>query len=226
MNARRHRWGSDAAPARSAHARRDAGAERPPRWLKIGGKVAAALLGAALAAAAHALAPTAEEYAVLSAVLTHGLPPETKAIAISSQTIDRPEDVLPPSANLETLAQELATTPALLQVWRGLNRAPATLEQHFSLTAKVELIEPALRAKIFTDTDPAASWARFHKRFPHAAGLLSVSRVALDDTNTNALVYVEFACGPTCGTGRLVRLSRQDHGWSVISGELMWVAGE
>ena len=73
--------------------------------------------------------------------------------------------------------------------------------------------------------DPATGWARFRKRFPAAPGLLRVSRVAVDDPQLQALVYVEFACGPECGTGRLIRLARSGEAWLVQSGELVWVAG-
>jgi hypothetical protein len=49
--------------------------------------------------------------------------------------------------------------------------------------------------------------------------------VAIDDERRHAIVYVEFACGPECGTGRLVHLARDDAGWRVLGGELMWIAG-
>ncbi len=175
---------------------------------------------------AHALTPTDEEYAVLSAVIVHGLPPDTKSIAISTQTTGRPGAVVPPGADLQALATRLETTPALLYYWSNLNQQSVALEPKFTLQPKVELVDDALRAKIFGGDDPATGWARFHQRFPQTPGLLAVSRVALDDARTNALVYIEFACGPACGTGRLIRLSRVNATWAVLSGELMWVAGE
>lgn len=194
----------------------------PRRWLAA----VAALLAAATGLPAAALTPTADEYTVLSAVIAHGLPPDTKAIAIAADTTGNPEAVVPPGADLQALATQLETTPTLLYFWSTLNRQVATLEPKLTLAAKYELVDDALRAKIFADEDPAAGWARFHKRFPQAPGLLRVSRVALDDEQSNALVYVEFACGPTCGAGRLLRLSRVNTTWAVLSGELMWVAGE
>lgn len=184
------------------------------------------VLALCIGGTAQAQTPTADEYAVLSAVIAHGLPPDTKAIAIAARTTTQPETVVPPGADLQALATQLETTPALLYYWTNLNREAATLEAKFTLKPTVELVDDTLRAKIFAGDDPAAGWARFRKRFPHAPGLLAVSRVALDDTRTAALVYVEFACGPACGTGRLIRLSRVNTTWAVLSGELMWVAGE
>lgn len=185
-----------------------------------------ALLTGADALAAPAPALTSDEYAVLSAVLAHGLPPDTRAIALSAQTTGQPEAIVPPGVDLQALATRLETTPALLYAWTNLNRQVATLDAKFTSTPKVELVDDDLRAKLFTGDDPVTGWTRFHKRFPHAPGLLRVSRVALDDAHANALVYVEFACGPACGTGRLIRLARVNTTWAVLSGELMWVAGE
>lgn len=190
------------------------------RWLGVLGLLLA-VVAPVRAAALHA-----DEYAVLSAVIAHGLPADTKRIAIAAQTTGNPDTVVPPGADLQALATTLETTPALLYYWTNLNRQIATLEPKLALKPKVEFVDATLRAKIFAGEDPQAGWDRFHKRFPQTPGLLAVSRVALDDSRTNALVYVEFACGPTCGTGRLIRLSRVNATWAVLSGELMWVAGE
>jgi hypothetical protein len=173
--------------------------------------------------AAPALTPL--EYSVLSQVIGHGLPPETTAIVIGDRTTGDPHSLVPADADLEALAKRLDTTPGLLAGWAGLNQQQSPLEKKLALTASYELLPEALRAKIFAGEDPTAGWARFHKRFPKAPGLLRVSRVAIDDTEQSALVYVEFACGPECGTGRLIRLARAGDRWQVQSGELVWVAG-
>ncbi len=183
-----------------------------------------ALPGLARGAAAE---PTLEpaEYEVLSHVINHGLPADTRAIAISAQTTGDPDTLVPADADLEALAKRLDTAPGLLAGWAGLNRQHSPLARKLTLRARYELVPEALRAKIFAGDEPALSWARFHARFPDAPGLLGVSRVAIDEARLNALVYVEFACGPECGTGRLVRLARVDGLWQVLSGELLWAAG-
>jgi len=168
----------------------------------------AALL-AALPALAHAAPPEPAledaEYEVLSKVINHGLPADTRAIAISAQTTGDPD--------------------SLLAGWAGLNRQRSPLARKLTLRARYELVPDALRAKIFEGDEPAQGWARFHARFPDTPGLLGVSRVAIDEARLNALVYIEFACGPECGTARLVRLARVDGEWQVQGGELLWVAG-
>lgn len=181
-------------------------------------------LPALAAPAAPTLLP--EEYTVLTAVVSHGLPADTKSIVIAAQTTGDPSSVVPPGADLEALAKRLDTTPALLAAWAALNRQVAKLEQKFELKMRYELLDEVLRARIFDDEDPVAGWERFAKRFPQSPGWLRVSRVALDEAHLNALVYVEFACGAECGTGRLIRLTKTNGLWVVLSGELMWVAGD
>ncbi len=181
----------------------------------------------ALLSNAHAAPPalTPMEYAVLSQVISHGLPADTRAIVISAVTTGDPSSLVPPDADLEALAKKLETAPGLLAGWAGLNQQQSPLGARLTLAVEYELLDESLRKKIFAGEDPAAGWARFHKRFPNAPGLLRVSRVAIDEQQQQALVYVEFACGPECGTGRLLRLARSDDAWLVQSGELVWVAG-
>ena len=185
----------------------------------------ATLPGAARVAAAAEPTLDPAEYEVLSLVINHGLPAETRAIAISAMTTGDPGSLIPVDADLEALAKRLEIPPGLLAAWTGLNRQRSPLARKLTLRARYELVPDALRAKIFEGEVPAQGWARFRARFPEAPGLLGVSRVALDEARLNALVYVEFACGPECGTGRLVRLARVDGVWQVQSGELLWVAG-
>lgn len=202
-------------------------AERSFTGWRLGWCAIALLAGGCIRAALAASAPvTPAEYEVLSAVVGHGLDAQTRSIAIASQTTGDPAAIVPPEADLAALAEKLETTPGLLATWAALNRERSTLEPKLTTTVHYELVDEALRAKLFAEDDPVTGWARFAKRFPHAPGLLRMSRVALDDARMNALVYVEFACGPACGTGRLIRLARAGGTWQVLSGELMWVAGE
>jgi len=188
-----------------------------------------ATLLTALPALARAAPPEptleAAEYEVLSKVINHGLPADTRAIAISAQTTGNPDSLMSADSDLEALAKRLDTTPGLLAGWAGLNRQRSPLARKLTLRARYELVADALRAKIFEGDEPAQGWARFHARFPDTPGLLGVSRVAIDEARLNALVYIEFACGPECGTARLVRLARVDGVWEVQGGELLWVAG-
>jgi hypothetical protein len=194
----------------------------PVRCAALAVALALLCLGA-FAAQAPKLTPA--EYEVLSAVLAHGLPGDTRAIAISARTTGDPETLVPAGADLEALSTKLEVAPGLLAGWSGLNRQRGEVERNLALAVRYDLVPDKLRARIFAGEEPARGWARFRARFPDATGLLSVSRVAIDDSQQHALVYVEFACGPECGTGRLVHLARADGRWQVISGELLWVAG-
>ena len=66
-----------------------------------------------------------------------------------------------------------------IATWAALNQQASPLDQKFKLTPHYELVDAALRAKIFEGEDPQAGWTRFHKRFPHAPGLLAVDALSL-----------------------------------------------
>jgi hypothetical protein len=77
---------------------------------------------------------------------------------------------------------------------------------------------------IFQTEPLAQSWERFRIRFPNAAGMVRLSRPAIDVGSQAALVYVGFSCGGTCGRGHLYLLSRFSSGWRVVHEQQVWVS--
>ena len=169
--------------------------------------------------------PEAAEYALWSTLVAQGLGAEAKTIVIAAHTSKETTTVVPFGSNIEDLAKRLETTPSLLNRWLAMNEAASGLERHFELSMNYELLGETERTTLFADPDPATNWRQFKNRFPDAPGLLRLSRVAFDATAQNALVYVEFNCGATCGSGRLIRAHRVGKTWSLQSGELIWIAG-
>lgn len=180
---------------------------------------------AAPPAVAEALPEDVAQYAVWSALLAHGLPADTQEIIIAAQTTTDTNPVVAPGANLEAVAKKLALDPALLRGWLRANESRETLTPRLTLKAKYQLLDDATRAKIFAGEDPVANWARFKQRYPDAPGILRLSRAAFDPFQQQALVYLEFSCGPACGSGRLIHAARDGKGWKALSGELIWIAG-
>lgn len=187
----------------------------------------------ALAAPAKPAAPPAGEalpedvaqYAVWSALIGHGLPADTRQIVIAAQTTTDTNPVVPPGANVDALANKLELAPPLVRAWLKANEQRETLAPRFALKAQYVLLDDEARAKIFAGEDPVANWARFKQRFPDAPGILRLSRAAFDPFQQQALVYLEFTCGPACGSGRLIHAARDGKGWKALSGELIWIAG-
>lgn len=165
----------------------------------------------------------AAEYAVYSALLAHGLAPETREVVIVDTTSGDPSRVVDGEVS-EARATELGTRVELLREWARLNQQTFALERRFTLPMPYVLFTESDRDLLFRGDNPEAGWKLFYTRFPGSDGVIRVSRVAFD--GANALVYLEFQCGPECGSGRLVQLSRGAQGaWQVDGGELIWIAG-
>ena len=59
-------------------------------------------------------------------------------------------------------------------------------------------------------------WRDFERRNALAPGSVSVSRIGFDPSGSQALLYVDFACGSLCGSGRFVLLERVGSTWRVV----------
>lgn len=182
------------------------------------------LTGAGAWSTATAAPPLpAAEYALYSALLAHGLAPETREAVIADSTTGDPSRVVDGAAS-SARATELGTRVELLREWARLNQQVFTLERRFTLQMPYVLFAESDRDLLFRGDNPEAGWKLFYTRYPGSDGLIRLSRAAFD--GTQALVYLEFQCGPECGSGRLVQLSRDARGnWQVDGGELIWIAG-
>ena len=167
----------------------------------------------------------ASDYEVLSALLAHGLDSTTRKAVIADQTTGAAAGITVNLHNAEAEAARLGTTPALLREWSRLNERVFLFEKKFTLRVPYDLLADFERETLFQGDDPEAGWSRFFRRYPVSDGIVRLSRPAVDDTRTTALVYLEFQCGAECGSGRLVSLTRlPGQVWQVTGGELLWVA--
>lgn len=75
------------------------------------------------------------------------------------------------------------------------------------------------------DGDVDGYWRAFYRRFPGAAGLVTLSRVGFNAARTQAVVGVSRGCGGLCGTGTVVLLERDPDGhWRVVRNALLWIS--
>lgn len=174
-------------------------------------------------AAEPALPPA--EYALFSAVLNHGLDRTATQAVIADTTTGDPARIVTGSVT-DARAQELGTTPELLREWSRLNQRTFVLAREFTLPLPYVLLTEGDRDLLFRGDEPVAGWRLFFERYAGSSGVIRLSRAAFDTPGTHALVYLEFQCGPECGSGRLVQLTRDAAGaWQVDGGELIWIAG-
>ncbi len=72
------------------------------------------------------------------------------------------------------------------------------------------------------DSGCQGGWARFHERYPEAAGLTQVSRVLLNESGDQASVYVEQGSGCQSSCGATYQLAMQAEAWAVVRSTGGW----
>ena len=170
------------------------------------------------------LALDALEYQVIAAVLKQGLEPGQNNVVLADTTVPGPGKLVKNAEDLVKVAKQLELPPELLDDWANRNQRAARLRIGQALGVGYALVDFEEQRRLFSSPDPAAGWAAFHARFPKAPVLIRVSRAGFDSTIDHALVYVEFACGAECGSGRLVSLVRAPgRAWTVKDGALIWM---
>lgn len=70
-----------------------------------------------------------------------------------------------------------------------------------------------------------AGWDAFRRSLPSEPGYLQLGIPAFSPDSTGALLYFEYHCGPLCGSGRLVHLTRDaKRTWSVKNSIVLWIS--
>jgi hypothetical protein len=189
----------------------------------------AVVLGMGPARSADCAGPAVpdDEYEVLAAMLEHGLDRQSEYVVIADTTTGDPAALSRGLEDAAALSESLDLPAPLIADWIAKNTRGFILNEPLPIGTPYRLATADELSTLFGDADPAVNWRRFHARYPKTPGLIRVSRVGFDPARAQAVVYVEFECGATCGSGRLVHLARGEAGrWRVLSGELLWVAAE
>jgi hypothetical protein len=96
----------------------------------------------------------------------------------------------------------------------------------------------ALAADLLSDSERRAWVVRNHvsREIPELGagiimgrgGIESTPRIAVSapsySSDRNAVLYAEFLCGGSCGEGLLVRLRRENRGWTVSRVDMLWIS--
>ncbi|MCC6203094.1 MAG: hypothetical protein IT494_08840 [Gammaproteobacteria bacterium] len=167
-------------------------------------------------------APTlhAEEYRVLSAVLRHGLPADTRRLVIEAATVCDHETLTRLEQDPAAVGK-LELTPELVTDFAVMNATPVVIERRFDIAADYTLLDRRELDTLFAKD----GWPGFFSKYIATPGVLRLSRVGFDPAIRHALVMVEQLCGSECGAGRLVRLERgDDESWRVLDATIVWLA--
>lgn len=71
----------------------------------------------------------------------------------------------------------------------------------------------------------SGGWDAFRRSMPSEPGYLQLGIPAFSPDSTTALLYFEYHCGPLCGSGRLVHLTRDaKRTWRVKNSIVLWLS--
>ena len=170
------------------------------------------------------------QYAILSSVLSHGLGEACSTLVIEDQTTSGSFSLSTPETSLTTVAEIIGIEPEMLEDWQRINSDFEFLSENFAIACDYQLITTEERNELFAASEsnqPEQNWEKFRRKYQDAAGIMRMSKPVVDSAEENALAYVEFDCGPACGSGRFVSLSKSPTGtWQVSGGALAWMATE
>jgi hypothetical protein len=173
---------------------------------------------------------TAEDYSLLSTVLSHGFGDSCQEIAIEERTSAGSVALSSETRPAAEVAEILGIDQQLLTAWENANVDFDYFAERFKLTCSYQILSAQKLADIFDNTadgSPETGWRNFRKALPHLVGIMRLGKPVIDHQSNRALAYVEFDCGPTCGSGRFVSLSKDpDNRWQVSGGSLVWMASE
>lgn len=93
-----------------------------------------------------------------------------------------------------------------------------------TLGRKVELISSTELDAIFSE-GILQGWEKFRKSYPAVHGYVTLSAVGFNADKSFAVVYSAAHCGPNCGAGAFITLSKKDGFWRKNSDRLCsWIS--
>jgi hypothetical protein len=150
---------------------------------------------------------TADEYAVLSAILRGGyVLPGQRRLVIQDTT------VAPPLRAGQAAALEASGSPELVADYRARNEQPAVLADKLSLPVSYTRTGAAELGRV----TGAAGWSAFNQRYPRANGYVTVSRVGFDPAYDLAMVSVVHNIAAGVGRATMFVLARVDGRWDIV----------
>jgi hypothetical protein len=177
-------------------------------------------------------APDADEYVVYAALFkAKGHDRQGAQVVIDDMTdiedFSResydPKNPDPAINKLTRSLPQLARETALDFLVR--NRISWTLKNEFNLSAEIILVKSYETRRLF---DEAASledgWKQFQAKYPKASSIDTVSRVGFNNGKTQALVYYGYVCGPLCGQGQFVLLTKTGDKWNIEKEWMIWIS--
>src|SRR6266850_2743089 len=164
----------------------------------------------------------AEDYAVYSAALSDPryIDSSVKLLVIRDRTFRYPSSQQKKSKIPDLIERVPELERDTLNDYQARNKDEQQLSSLFNLKVKSELIDgrniDELLEKNFIE-----GWQAIKAKYPDSNGVITLSRVGFNRQKTQALVYIAISCGPHCGEGNFMLLSKTRDGWSIRSKLMM-----
>jgi hypothetical protein len=151
--------------------------------------------------------PIAQETLIYQAVLQHI---SNRAFIVRGETAAGfDEDTDPLLVGVES---------SLLQDYLAVNTTPYSLRFLFQ-SSNVYFVqsEAAIARDYLRGDDPQQACAQFRSDYPMLDGIISLSRIGMNDDGAQALVHVLHECGPDDRQAAYYMLTKVDDGWQVTN---------
>lgn len=103
------------------------------------------------------------------------------------------------------------------------NKSNRWLTRKFDLNCEYVLVD-AVEIKTIASFKPMDDWKEFHRKYPEAAGYVTLSRVGFNETRDQALMLTSFVCHPLCDEGVYILLAKSDGAWKVVNTARAWIS--
>jgi hypothetical protein len=165
----------------------------------------------------------AEEYAVYSAVIEAlYLHDKIELIVVDDQTGLGYMAETGVDDKLEYARQKMpGLTPEIAADFKAQNQETYAVKSLFTLPCSYVLVSQAELQAIFQSRN---GWDEFYRRYPHAQGRLTLSKVGFSSQRDKALVYAGNRSDTLAGMGFLILLVEEDGDWIIKDTVMVWVS--
>lgn len=171
-------------------------------------------------------APDLDEYSVYTSLLQQEfIAKRTKEIVIRKQTdVENFSDDKSPAYLTESLPSLEKQT---FEDFGSRNKKFAELTEKFNLKVKVNIVGEEID-RIFRKgrqrNSKVDGWEAFHKKYPTAGAIITLSRVGFNGDKTQALMFIAHGCSWLCGEGNYVLLVKKDGNWKIEKKLMAWIS--
>lgn len=107
----------------------------------------------------------------------------------------------------------------LVDDFKNKNAKAYELKNKFSISQSVIIISE----KELNELN-SKGWDAFYKKYPNSSGIIQISRVGLDNNQTQAIVYYGEQSESVEGAGYLIFLTKDKRKWIVKEQVMLWIS--